>query len=426
MSITLQAIKQQNLAEFLTRHYQLTFKREGDAYVCCSPFQDEQRPSFYVRREDDGHWLFKDFAANLQGSVIDFLLAYEKLPDFTHAFRRAQELFGDQVAAPEEPEKRSRRSVGELYELFRDNDPAECVAYLSSRGIEPALTTELVANGTLTLNQYAGSSWCCFALRDENGSLRGLFNRNCSGSDKFVLGERYGFCLDFRLVATAREICLCEGIIDALSLRILLGPDTPVVALLGAHISDELAGLLGDDAALLAAFDADDAGDRAYAALQQRFPNRSLRRFELEGCGDPNELLQSRATSSGSSRRRLTDAEKAAIAFAPGSSRAVAQKYGIHHSRVCSLRSEAREAALANWHNQRPGPQPADSPHEGPATCDSLAAVERERDFLAMRRDYLEMRLRWALDDEDTAPPPSQKKRKKKHRDVHRRKGKSS
>ena len=66
--LSIETLKQMNLAEFLSRHYGLSFRRCGAVYQCRSPFTDEKKPSFFVRLVE-GHWLFKDFSSGAGGSV---------------------------------------------------------------------------------------------------------------------------------------------------------------------------------------------------------------------------------------------------------------------------------------------------------------------------------------------------------------------
>ena len=71
MAPSVETLKGLNLVDFLTEHYHLRFRRVGGQYVCCSPFREEKRPSFFVRLVN-GHWLFKDFSSGLV-SVVDFV-----------------------------------------------------------------------------------------------------------------------------------------------------------------------------------------------------------------------------------------------------------------------------------------------------------------------------------------------------------------
>ena len=47
--LSVEALKQVDLVSFLAGQYGLEFRRQGDAYACCSPFTGERTPSFFVR-----------------------------------------------------------------------------------------------------------------------------------------------------------------------------------------------------------------------------------------------------------------------------------------------------------------------------------------------------------------------------------------
>ena len=78
MDRSVDALKQVNLVDFLSRHYGLEFRRQGAAFACRSPFTEDRRPSFFVRLVK-GHWLFKDFSSGAGGTIFDFVRMKERL-----------------------------------------------------------------------------------------------------------------------------------------------------------------------------------------------------------------------------------------------------------------------------------------------------------------------------------------------------------
>jgi len=135
------------------------------------------------------------------------------------------------------------------------------------------------------------------------------------------------------------------------------------------------------------------------------------------------EVLQGRlAQDTKCSKTRLKPEQKAAVAFSPQPSREVAAENGLHHSRVCELRREARDAACEHWEGRRPGPK-VDSPDWQAKNAEleaALAEVSHERDLLAMRRDWLELQLSWEHEREQEeasteCAPRTRKKNAKKH-----------
>ncbi len=422
MSWSLEQIKQQDMRVVLSKVYGIEFEARNGAWAAFSPFREESRKSFFVRQVADGHWLFKDFSANLGGSLIDFLWQYEKLPDFPSAFRRTREVLGGglrvdrSIAAGRRSGQVHARSysLDRLYMRFRLRDPTGCAEYLRGRGIEEELVDSLVADGTVVLNHYGGVGWCCFAVRDATGRLRGLFNRRQGGEEKFLLGERWAFSLDWDRLEQAETVYVCEGIIDALSLKSLFGTEVVVMALQGNQLRDEMARLLSTAGRIVAAVDSDEGGEQLWKQLCQRFDgHKALERLDLDGCADPNALLLARLAGDSGNKGRLSSEEKTDIAFAPDSSRSVGQRYGVHHSRVCELRMEARTAAGEYWKTRRPGPRNAEVDRD--AECADLKAeleqMSRDHALARMRCDWLELQLSWQR-EEEPAPKGQMKKKK--------------
>jgi len=78
MELRVEALKRLDLVDFLSCNYGLHFHRTGNQYCCYSPFNEEKRPSFFVRLVE-GRWLFKDFSSGFGGSIIDFVQMKEGL-----------------------------------------------------------------------------------------------------------------------------------------------------------------------------------------------------------------------------------------------------------------------------------------------------------------------------------------------------------
>ena len=160
--LSVEALKQMNLAEFLSRHYGLSFRRCGGVYQCRSPFTGENKPSFFVRLVE-GHWLFKDFSSGAGGSVFDFVRMKEKLARFGEALAFVRRLVVGSVccmsreecegeAAAEGSEPRPY-DVEQLYGRFRQEDAGVCREYLLGRGIAPELVEALIRDGTVVHNR---------------------------------------------------------------------------------------------------------------------------------------------------------------------------------------------------------------------------------------------------------------------------------
>jgi DNA primase len=295
---SIEALKQVNLVEFLSRHYGLQFRRRGAAFACISPFGEESIPSFFVR-QIDGRWLFKDFSSGTGGTIFDFVRMKEKLGSFTEALIFIKRMmpsssFGYERGSPSRSGSVATRryNVNALYERFRQEDPGVCRQYLLRRAIHPALVEELVRDGTVVHNRYGGRSYCCFAVRDAAGALRCLDNHAVEGRRKFVLGSKSPFSREWKEVKRAQIVFLAEGVIDYLSVKTLECTPPPGLALLGNQLSFERS-LLERVEVLVSAFDGDRGGNSALAALTQRYPGTKIQIYDLKGYKDPNELLLS-------------------------------------------------------------------------------------------------------------------------------------
>ena len=296
MSVCIDAVKQMNLVDFLSEHYGLAFSRSGSGYVASSPLSTERRPSFFVRQLK-GRWLFKDFSSGLGGSIIDLVGHLESLTGVKAVLERIETMLGgkaaliaDQSGPAPEVEQRGY-DIDQLYERFRQQDPQVCRRYLVGRGISGQLVDELIGAGELLHNRHQGRSYCCFAVRDGTGQLRCLDNHEIDGSGKFVLGTKSVYSRDWQALTRATEAFVAEGIIDYLSIKILEGEQFVGIALLGNQLIFDEA-LLAGCTRIISALDGDRGGTSGFVDLMERYPDKDLTQYPLDGCKDPNELLR--------------------------------------------------------------------------------------------------------------------------------------
>lgn len=200
----LEYLKSLNMVELLSSHYQLQFRPQGNDYVCLSPFTNETNPSFYVKQEEDGHWLFKDFSSGHGGSIIDFVLLKEQFHDVAEAIGHLRKLVHQTLPSTRVtplPSANSKPSatydIDSLYQQLRRNNIGVCRDYLLSRGISDELILQLENQGALLHNNYKAASYCSFAVYDGNRRLQCIDNHQIGGSQKFVLGQKYPFSLDW-------------------------------------------------------------------------------------------------------------------------------------------------------------------------------------------------------------------------------------
>ena len=305
--LSIEEIKSLHMVEFLTHQYGLCFSPLGNQYVCRSPFTGEQKPSLTVGKFE-GHWLFKDFSSGHGGSLIDFVLLKENLCNVAQALAHLRKsISGDKLqwlqskrtglgvggvgkSECEEKKKGGDYNLNYIYRKLCINEKEVCRKYLNGRGIGQELISELSNRGILLHNLYKGHSYCCFAVFDRHGGLCCLDNHQVESKGKFVLGKKHIFSLDWAVLPGAKKVFISEGIIDYLSIK-TLEPGLPGLALLGNALNFEES-LLQSATVLVSALDCDAAGIRALLSLKEKFPGKEISPYNLAGCKDPNEYLQ--------------------------------------------------------------------------------------------------------------------------------------
>jgi DNA primase len=400
-----------NLAEFLCRHYGLSFQRCGAAYACCSPLTGEKKPSFFVRLVE-GHWLFKDFSSGTGGSVFDFVQLKEKLASFGESLAFVRRLVGGSVCCLSEgnvgQESAMEGSVSrpydveQLYGRFRQEDAGVCREYLVGRGIEPELVEGLIREGTVVHNRYRGQSYCCFAVRDEAGRLKCLDNHAVGGSEKFVLGPKSPFSCEWEAVKRARTVFVTEGIIDYLSVKSLESSPPAGLALLGNQLCFE-EGLLERAETVISAMDDDRGGDSAVLDLKERYPDKQVRVYDLEGHQDPNELLTAVRSGKGrtlSPERKVQLYREFQVA---GNKAELARRWGMDRSHLYEIVRECEQMLREGFSQRKVGRPPKGKPttlEEALQRIEELEAnYERkatEQEEQLCRAEFLAIRLKWS------------------------------
>jgi hypothetical protein len=289
---------------------------------------------------------------------------------------------------PARPETQKKPDLEGLFRKLCRHDVRPVRDYLIGRCISPVLVDQMISSGVVALNRVNDSTYCCFAVRDAKGQLRSLFNRKIEGKaerEKFLLGEQYPFCLDWGELGGARRIHLCEGIVDAMSL-LTLEDGACVLAIPGVHHDLRTHNCLPPKATLVEALDDDEAGRAAAKRLSQYFPGQVIR-FDLKKAHDVNELLCGKPA-------KLSTKAKIAIAQSSKSSRELAAEYGVHHSRICKIRSEADEILEEAWAQRRRGRKPKARPSdEVKKAQQDLEKMTRQSQLQAMRIEWLELEV---------------------------------
>jgi len=409
-----EALKQVNLVEFLTKHYGLEFQRRGAAFACRSPFTGESSPSLFVRQVG-GHWLFKDFSGGGGGSIFDFVQMKENLASFSEALSlvrrllsgcslsQAQPSEGERGVGSESMASADRRyDVEVLYERFRQEDPEVCRRYLLERGIGAELVEAMIGDGTVVHNRHGGRSWCTFAVRDESGRLKCLDNHAVDGKGKFVLGAKNPFSLEWEELKRAKVVFLAEGIIDYLSVKTLERTPPPGVALLGNQVCFERS-VLERAEVLLSAMDDDRGGNSAVLDLKCLYPDQEVRIYDLEGYKDPNELLMAVRSGRG---RRLSPEKKIELyrEFQQSKNKTeLAARWGIDRSHLYEIVRDCEDVLAGALASRKPGRPPKGKPATLADALERIQELEAQyeqeatqREELYCRSELLALRLKWA------------------------------
>jgi DNA primase len=416
MQRSVESLKRENLVEFLSRQYGMEFRGRGAAFACRSPFTEDRHPSFFVRLVK-GHWLFKDFSSGTGGTIFDFVRMKENLGSFSQALRFVRRLFtgrsspdsgegkDEAAAAPSPaagPERARRYDVDALYEKFRQEDSGVCRQYLISRGIDAELVDALIGDGTVVHNRRGGHSFCTFAVRDEGGRVRCLDNHAIGGKGKFVLGGKFPFSREWEAISGAKVVFLTEGIIDYLSIKTLERTPPPGLALLGNRITFEPSLLAGAEA-LLCALDRDRGGTSAYLDLQELYPDKELRHYDMEGHKDPNELLM--AVRAGQ-QRHLSPQRKIQLyrEFQQSGNKAeLAARWGIDRSHLYEIVRDCEETLEASFAERKVGRPLKGMPATLAEAHERIRELERQYEQEATKREeyycrseMLALQLKWA------------------------------
>jgi hypothetical protein len=406
MDGSVETLKRVNLVEFLSEFYGLKFKRQGAVFACCSPFKAESRPSFFVRQVR-GHWLFKDFSSGSGGSIFDFIQMKEKLGGFSQALAFLRRLFPgfvhchatDTEQADGQTENECRYDVDALYERFRGEDPEVCRRYLLGRKIAPELVEDLIRGGTVVHNRYQGESYCTFAVRDRAGRLCCLDSHAVDGHKKFVLGEKQPFSLEWEELTTAKSVFLTEGVIDYLSVKTLERKPLAGLALLGNKLCFEPS-LLESAEILHAAVDADRGGNSAILDLQDMYPEKELRVYDLRGHKDPNELLVSGKPPALTPQRKL---ELYREFQRSKNKKKLAEEWGIDRSYLYEAVRDCEQALLGSLSSRKPGRRPSGTPASLDEAREQIKVLEAKyeaeatkREELYCRSEFLALRLKFA------------------------------
>jgi DNA primase len=330
----------------------LELKRAGKEFRARSPFTNEKTPSFFVNPSKQ---MFFDFSSGKNGTVITFLMEYDRLT-FVEAVEELARIAGLEV--PREGGKTERLvldgpidalAAAERFWKAELRNHANAVEYLKSRGITgetakrfgigfapdswDALAKQFkdpahaVAAGLLVKKESGGvydrfRNRIMFPIRDTRGRVIAFGGRtladdpakylNSPETPLFHKGRNlYGLYEARQAGSALAQVVVVEGYMDAVMLA--QSGITEVVATLGTATTREHLNLLFKSTSkIVFCFDGDRAGRAAaWRALEQALPEMHAGRecvfmFLPEG-HDPDTLV--REIGEAEFRRRINDAQ---------------------------------------------------------------------------------------------------------------------
>lgn len=328
------------VSEVVSQYVKLT--RKGDRHWGLCPFHHEKTPSFTVL---DSGGFYKCFGCGKGGSIFDFIMEMEHV-DFPQAVEILAKKAGIELKEESEGERRQynrQKAIGELYDrLYRTyhsillTHPTAKAAreYLERRKVSAQTIERFQLGyapddpkwlyGFLRKNDYSDEvlkesglfsrnyetlplfrNRIMFPIRTWQGSCVAFGGRDLSGEsrakyintpDTSIYSKRnvlFGFYESLPTIKERKEITLCEGNFDVISLH--QAGLTYAAAPLGTAFTEEQAKLIKrycDRVNIL--FDSDSAGQNATAKALLICQRLDLTNYvvKLEGAKDASQMLE--------------------------------------------------------------------------------------------------------------------------------------
>lgn len=328
------------VSEVVSQYVKLT--RKGDRHWGLCPFHHEKTPSFTVL---DSGGFYKCFGCGKGGSIFDFVMEMEHV-SFPEAVEILAKKAGIELKEESEGEKRQyskQKAIGELYDrlyktyhtiLLTHPQAQAAREYLEKRKVSAETIEKFQLGyapddpkwlyGFLRKNNYSDEvlkesglfsrnyetlplfrNRIMFPIRTWQGSCVAFGGRDLSGEsrakyintpDTAIYSKRnvlFGFYESLSTIKEKKEITLCEGNFDVISLH--QAGLTYAAAPLGTAFTEEQAKLIKrycDRVNLL--FDSDSAGQNATAKALLICQKLDLSNFvvKLEGAKDASQMLE--------------------------------------------------------------------------------------------------------------------------------------
>lgn len=317
-------------------------KKKGSSYFGLCPFHNEKSPSFSVSRDKQMYYCF---GCGAGGNVFTFLMEYENF-SFPEALKYLAERAGMELPEEELNEEAKRTmdakarlremnklSANYFYYLLHSKRGQKGLAYLKNRGITDETIKrfglgyadiynddlyrflkskgysdeELKDSALVTIDERRGGSdkfWnrVMFPIMDVNNRVIGFGGRVMGdGSPKYLNSKetklfdksRNLYGLNFARSSRKKEIILCEGYMDVISMH-QAGFTNAVAALGTAFTSGHGTLLKRYTENVILSFDSDEAGQRAIlrAIPILKEAGLTVRVLDLTPYKDPDEFIK--------------------------------------------------------------------------------------------------------------------------------------
>ena len=317
-------------------------KKKGSSYFGLCPFHNGKSPSFSVSRDKQMYYCF---GCGAGGNVFTFLMEYENF-SFPEALKYLAERAGMELPEEELNEEAKRTmdakarlremnklSANYFYYLLHSKRGQKGLAYLKNRGITDETIKrfglgyadiynddlyrflkskgysdeELKDSALVTIDERRGGSdkfWnrVMFPIMDVNNRVIGFGGRVMGdGSPKYLNSKettlfdksRNLYGLNFARSSRKKEIILCEGYMDVISMH-QAGFTNAVAALGTAFTSGHGTLLKRYTENVILSFDSDEAGQRAIlrAIPILKEAGLTVRVLNLKPYKDPDEFIK--------------------------------------------------------------------------------------------------------------------------------------
>ena len=317
-------------------------KKKGSSYFGLCPFHNEKSPSFSVSRDKQMYYCF---GCGAGGNVFTFLMEYENF-SFPEALKYLAERAGMELPEEELNEEAKRAmdekarlremnklSANYFYYLLHSKRGQKGLAYLKDRGITDTTIKhfglgyadiynddlyrflkskgysdeDLKDSALVTIDERRGGSdkfWnrVMFPIMDVNNRVIGFGGRVMGdGSHKYLNSKetklfdksRNLYGLNFARSSRKKEIILCEGYMDVISMH-QAGFTNAVAALGTAFTSGHGTLLKRYTENVILSFDSDEAGQRAIlrAIPILKEAGLTVRVLDLTPYKDPDEFIK--------------------------------------------------------------------------------------------------------------------------------------